>query len=287
MLEGNESRASSNGIWCCSALLFMYIKWMCIYILYIRMFRISDQSWAGYSRTEQPSHLGMMTGAGFHPEGRHLQPLLQELKAVGATRGQGYEVRWHIFKPKQLRLAMLCYVMSITALLWYYPACWKDPFPMCGRSGPAIYVPSRHQRNHGRANAPLLPPVQEGQLWQHSPQHRNGGHNTKVKTDKEIKADHLSSNQLARMSPDHILPKRGLSRFNLSRQVQPNIIWVKCVTYMWFLQLSAPWLHDKQTARTEPCLELCREFRQTTVKDTIPQNRSENLHLWGTPWLCP
>jgi len=95
---------------------------------------------------------------------------------------------------------------------------------MCGRSGPAIYVPSRHQRNHGRANAPLLPPVQEGQLWQHSPQHRNGGHNTKVKTDKEIKADHLSSNQLARMSPDHILPKRGLSRFNLSRQVQPNII---------------------------------------------------------------
>ena len=73
--------------------IYVYKMNVYIYILYIRMFRISDQSWAGYSRTEQPSHLGMMTGAGFHPEGRHLQPLLQELKAVGATRGQGYEVR--------------------------------------------------------------------------------------------------------------------------------------------------------------------------------------------------
>ena len=58
-------------------------------------------------------HLDMVTGAGFHAEGRHLQALLQELTAVGATRG-------HIFKPKQLRLDMLCYVMVLS---WDYPAC--------------------------------------------------------------------------------------------------------------------------------------------------------------------
>ena len=230
-----------------------------------------------------------MTGAGVHAEGRHLQPLLQELKAVGATRGQGYEVRPTL--AGDTSSSQNSYVLQCCAMSWPSRHCCgtiqiiqhveEDPVAMGGRSGPAIYFPSR-QRHDVRMHL-CCRPSKKGSYGNTVLGTETGGTACKVKTRKVVAADHLSSKQLARMSPDHILPKRGLSRL---KEGKSSIAAGDHLRKMCDLH-AVPKALSSVTSTTNNPLDRShvRNFVKSleSLEDTIPRNRSENLHLSGTP----